>query len=37
MKTGEDELIVDKQRSGLPSIEQVTFLPWLRFAERTNQ
>jgi replicative DNA helicase len=34
MKTGEDELIVEKQRSGLPSIERVAFLPWLRFAER---
>lgn len=36
MKTHEDELIVEKQRSGLPSIEKVTFLPWLRFAERAQ-
>jgi replicative DNA helicase len=36
MKTREDELIVEKQRSGLPSIEKVTFLPWLRFGERES-
>lgn len=37
MKTNEDELIVEKQRSGLPSIEKVAFLPWLRFEERVEQ
>jgi replicative DNA helicase len=34
MKTGEDELIIDKQRSGVTSIENVCFMPWLRFHER---
>jgi replicative DNA helicase len=34
MKTNEDELIIEKQRNGLPSIEKVTFRPWLRFHER---
>jgi replicative DNA helicase len=37
MKTHEDEIIIDKQRSGLPSIEQVRFMPWLRFAERQTR
>ena len=37
MKTGEDELIVEKQRNGLPSIEPVAFMPWLRFHERETQ
>lgn len=37
MKTGEDELIVERQRSGLPSIEKVTFRPWLRFHEREER
>ena len=34
MKTNEDELIIEKQRNGLPSIEKVIFRPWLRFHER---
>jgi replicative DNA helicase len=37
MKTGEDELIVGKQRGGVTSIEKVVFMPWLRFAERMTQ
>jgi replicative DNA helicase len=37
MKTHEDELIIDKQRSGMTSIEPVTFMPWLRFCERTSR
>lgn len=37
MKTNEDELIVEKQRNGLPSIEKVRFMPWLRFRERENE
>jgi replicative DNA helicase len=34
MKTNEDELIIDKQRAGQSSIENVCFMPWLRFHER---
>lgn len=34
MKTGLDELVLEKQRSGMTSIEPVKFLPWLRFHER---
>lgn len=37
MKTNEDELIIEKQRNGLPSIEKVCFMPWLRFHERENR
>jgi replicative DNA helicase len=37
MKTGEDELIVGKQRGGMTSIEKVAFMPWLRFHERIDQ
>jgi len=36
MKTGEDELIIDKQRSGVTSIESVAFMPWLRFHDRVT-
>jgi replicative DNA helicase len=35
-KTGEDELIVGKQRNGSMGIEKVCFMPWLRFHERTT-
>jgi replicative DNA helicase len=36
-KTHEDELIVDKQRGGLSSIEPVCFMNWLRFEERETR
>lgn len=36
MKTNKDELIVGKQRGGMTSIEEVRFMPWLRFKERAN-
>jgi replicative DNA helicase len=36
MKTNKDELIVGKQRGGMTSIENVRFMPWLRFCERAD-
>jgi replicative DNA helicase len=36
IKTNKDELIVGKQRGGMTSIENVRFMPWLRFHERTD-
>ena len=37
MKTGEDELIIGKQRGGMTSIEPVCLMPWLKFCERTTR
>lgn len=37
MKTGQDELIIGKQRGGITSIENVCFMPWLRFHERMTE
>lgn len=37
LKTGEDELIVGKQRGGTTSIEKVNFTNFLRFKERQMQ
>ncbi len=34
LKTGEDELIVGKQRGGVTSVERVAFTNFLRFKER---